>query len=305
LQLSSDAACQRDHKAVSPPDPYHIRRFVPDFDAISAEIAARSQALAARSMIWAGSSYGEGARERMDILLPPNLRQGAPIHMFVHGGYWRSGKKETYTCVAAPVLAVGGIAAIVEYDLMPGARLGSLVMQVRRAAAWLAAQAPGLGADPRRLTVSGHSAGGHLASYLAACGLRDPTPSKTPIAALLLLSGIYDLADIPESFLKHEARMTQSEAQDWSPVTARQVIGPRRVIALGGDETKPFHDQAARLHRIYQGLGVASGLMLRPGLNHMNVVLDLANPDQPLGAVLADLVQSARSVADAAVTGSG
>jgi arylformamidase len=141
---------------MSRPDPYRIRSFVPDFDAISAEIAARSKALAARSLIWAGSAYGDGARERMDILLPENLRQGAPIHMFVHGGYWRSGEKEAYTCVAAPVLAVGGIAAIAEYDLMPGTRLPVLVDQVRRAAAWLAAQAPGLGADPARLTVSGH-----------------------------------------------------------------------------------------------------------------------------------------------------
>ena len=52
------------------------------FDAIAAEIAARSRALAARSMMWAGSAYGDGARERMDILLPPGLRAGAPIHMF-------------------------------------------------------------------------------------------------------------------------------------------------------------------------------------------------------------------------------
>ena len=289
---------------MSRPDPYHIRSFVPDFDAISAEIAARSKAIAAQSMIWTGSSYGEGARERMDILLPPNLRQGAPIHMFVHGGYWRSGEKEAYTCVAAPVLAVGGIAAIVEYDLMPGTRLGTLVGQVRRAAGWLAAQAPGLGADPTRLTVSGHSAGAHLASYLAATGRGDLAPPKTPIAGLLLLSGIYDLTEIPESFLKHEARMTQLEAATWSPITALQEVGPRRIIALGGDETGPFHDQASRLHRVYQGLGVTSRLMVRPKLNHMNVVLDLANPDQLLGQELASLVQSGRSKPNGRLTGS-
>ncbi|AZL58164.1 alpha/beta hydrolase [Tabrizicola piscis] len=275
-------------------DPYRIRSFVPDFDAITAEIAARSKALAARSLIWSGSSYGECARERMDILLPPNLRQGAPIHMFVHGGYWRSGDKADYTCIAAPVLAVGGIAAIVEYDLMPGTRLGTLVGQVRRAAAWLAARAPGLGADPARLTVSGHSAGAHLASYLAATGRSDASLPATPVAGLLLLSGIYDLSGIPESFLKEEARMTEAEAANWSPLTARQQIGPKRIIALGAEETEPFHAQAGRLHRLCRGLGVKTELMVRPGLNHMNVVLDLADPDQPLGQKLANLVQSAR-----------
>lgn len=275
-------------------DPYRIRSFVPDFDAISAEIAARSRALAARSMLWTGCAYGSGPRERMDILLPTGLRAGAPIHMFVHGGYWRSGEKTDYTCVAAPVLAAGGIAAIVEYDLMPGTRLPVLVDQVRRAAAWLASQATSLGADPARLTVSGHSAGAHLASYLAATGPSDTAAPTTPVAGLLLLSGIYDLSDIPGSFLKDEARMTPDEAASWSPLTAHQHRGPRRIVALGADETPPFHAQAARLHRRFSATGIDSDLVLRPGLNHMNVVLDLADPGQPLGQALADLVQSAR-----------
>lgn len=275
-------------------DPYRIRSFVPDFDAIAAEIAARSRALAARSMMWLGSPYGTGPRERMDILLPPNLRHGAPIHMFVHGGYWRSGDKADYTCVAAPVLAAGGIAAIVEYDLMPGARLPVLVNQIRRAAAWLASQATSLGADPVRLTVSGHSAGAHLASYLAATGPSDAAPPTTPVAGLLLVSGIYELSDIPGSFLKDEAKMTPTEAAAWSPLTAHQHGGLRRIIALGADETPPFHAQAARLHHRFSAAGIDSELMLQPGLNHMNVVLDLADPGQPLGQALADLVQTAR-----------
>lgn len=296
MQLISDPIVQPGGRRMAGPDLYRIRSFVPDFDAISAEIAARSRALAARSMIWAGSAYGNGARERIDILLPPKLRAGAPIHMFVHGGYWRSGDKADYTCVAAPVLAAGGIAAIVEYDLMPGTRLPVLVDQVRRATAWLAAQAPALGADPARLTVSGHSAGAHLASYLAATGPEDAVAPATPVAGLLLLSGIYDLSGIPGSFLKDEARMTVSEARAWSPVTAHQHTGPGRIVALGAEETAPFHDQAQRLHRLLGPAGRGARLMVQPGLNHMNVVLDLADPERPLGQALADLVATARSV---------
>lgn len=296
MQLISEPIVQRRGSHMAGTDPYRIRSFVPDFDAIAAEIAARSRSLAARSMIWASCAYGPRARERIDILLPPNLRPGAPIHMFVHGGYWRSGEKADYTCVAAPVLAVGGIAAIVEYDLMPGSRLPVLVDQIRRAAAWLAAQAPALGANPARLTVSGHSAGAHLASYLAATGPDDTTPPLTPIAGLLLLSGIYDLSDIPSSFLKDEARMTAAEAKAWSPLTAHQHEGPRRILALGAEETAPFHHQAARLHqRLDQG-DKTTRLMVQPGLNHMNVVLDLADPDQLLGQALADLVLTSRPI---------
>ncbi len=283
-------------KVMAAKDPYRIRSFVPDFDAISMEIAERSHRLAANVVMWAGSPYGNTPRERIDILLPPNLRAGAPIHMFVHGGYWRSGEKAAHTCVAAPVLAVGGIAAIVEYDLMPGTRLGAIVSQIRRASAWLAAQAPGLGADPARLTVSGHSAGAHLASYLAASAPGEKLEPRTPVAGLLLLSGIYDLTDIPGSFLKDEARMTVEDAKAWSPLTANQHAGPQRIIALGAEETPPFHDHATRMHRLLRSQGLPSDLMTLPGLNHMNGVLDLADPARPLGERLAAMVETCRVI---------
>jgi arylformamidase len=294
LQLISEAPLDRGGRVMAGKDPYCIRSFVPDFDAISAEISDQSRSLAAKSTIWAGCSYGPGARERMDILLPPNLRSGAPVHMFVHGGYWRSGDKADYTCVAAPVLAAGGIAAIVEYDLMPEARLATLVNQVRRAAAWLTAQTPALGGDAKRFTVSGHSAGAHLASYLAAAGRGEPMAPTTPVTGLLLLSGIYDLSDIPTSFLKDETGMRGAEAQAWSPLSARQHAAPLRIFAFGTDETRPFREQATRMHRLCQSIGAQAELRPIPGLNHMNVVLDLANPEQPLGRTLADLVQSSR-----------
>jgi arylformamidase len=282
------AACMMDQ------DLYRIRDFVPDFDAIAAEIAARSRALVRDALIWSGTSYGPGAREGMDILLPRRLRQGAPVHVFVHGGYWRSGDKADYTCVAAPVLAAGGIAAIIEYDLMPGARLATLVDQVRRATAFVAAQALGLGGDPARLTVSGHSAGAHLASYLAATGVGESEAPRTPLAGMLLLSGIYDLSGIPRSFLRHEARMTEAEAAAYSPLTSRQQAGPKRLIAYGAEETRPFHDQAKALHRKLRMQGLPAELLAVPGLNHMNVVLDLADPAGGLGQRLSALVEDRR-----------
>ncbi len=146
-------------------DLYRIRDFVPDFDAIAAEFVNRSQAFSAKADILADMRYGSRAREVLDIILPKGLQAGAPLHVFVHGGYWRSGEKEHYRFVATPVLEAGGVAAIVEYDLMPDMRLDVLVDQVRRSVLWLQHHAGDFGADPHKLTVSGHSAGAHLASF--------------------------------------------------------------------------------------------------------------------------------------------
>ncbi len=293
--LSISEAPQRLGAAVmTDQDHYRIRDFVPDFDAIAAEIAGRSRAHIKDALVWSDTSYGSGPRECMDILLPRTLRHGAPVHVFVHGGYWRSGNKADYTCIAAPVLAAGGIAAIIEYDLMPVTRLGTLVDQVRRAIAFVAAQARGLGGDAARLTVSGHSAGAHLASYLAATGTDEEIAARTPLAGLLLVSGIYDLSGIPSSFLRNEARMTPAEAREFSPLTSAHEIGPLRVIAFGEAETRPFHDQATALHRNLRLQGHRSELLRIPDLNHMNIVLDLADPSGVLGQKLAEMVEGCR-----------
>lgn len=272
-------------------DLYRIRDFVPDFDAIAAEFAERSRALSARAEMLPDIRYGSRPRESLDVILPAHPKVGAPLHIFVHGGYWRSGEKENYRFVAAPVLAVGGVAALVEYDLMPGARLDVLVGQVRRSVLWLQQHARDFGAEPDRLTVSGHSAGAHLASFLASIGSAETEVPRLPaLKGLLLLSGIYDLSGIPDSFLRDEARMTHAEAKAWSPATATQLPCPLRIIGLGKDETLPFHAQAASLQAMLQSGNQAVGILNVPDRNHMSVVLDLGDPESALGSRLAGMV---------------
>lgn len=272
-------------------DLYRNRDFIPDFDEIIAETAARSRELASRVDMRPDVPYGPGPREKMDIIFPPHLAKGAPLHMFIHGGYWRSGSKEDHRLIAAPILAVGGIAAIVTYDLMPETRLGAIVGQVRAASRHLAAMAPELGADAARLTASGHSAGAHLASYLAAIGPEESfLPDVPTLSGLLLVSGIYDLTDIPSSFLKNEAKMTAAEASTWSPLTSRHFHGPRRIVMLSEKDTAPFHVQGHQLTTLLERKALAGELRIESGLDHLKIVLALSDPRTPSGRCLSDLV---------------
>ena len=274
-------------------DLYRNRDFIPDFDDIIAETAAGSRELAKQVEIRPDVAYGPGPRERMDIIFPPRSVKDAPLHVFIHGGYWRSGSKEDHWLVAAPVIAAGGIVAIITYDLMPGTRLGAIVEQVREAIRHLVALAPQLGADAARLTVSGHSAGAHLASYLAAIGPQESAPPDLPaLQGLLLVSGIYDLTDIPDSFLKHEARMTPAEASAWSPLTSRQLPGPRRIVMLSEQDTPPFHHQGRQFASALEQSSLGGEFRIEPGLNHLSIVLALGDPTSPCGLCIADLVGS-------------
>lgn len=272
-------------------DPYRNRDFIPDFDAIAAETEARSRAFADTVRIERDLSYGPTPRQVFDLVHPPDPAPGAPLHMFIHGGYWRSGSKAAHTRVAAPVIAAGGIAALIGYDLMPGTRLAEIVAQVRAAARHLVALAPEIGADPARFTVSGHSAGAHLASLLAARARGDHgAPDVPPIRGMLLVSGIYDLSGIPGSFLKDEAGMRPDEAKAWSPLAARHLPGPTRIITRGADETAPFQEQAVALKAMLDRDGQETELRREPGRNHLNVVWDLADPEAPLGRRLHEMV---------------
>ena len=86
--------------------------------------------------------------------------------------------------------------------------------------------------------------------------------------------------------------MTAAEAEAWSPLTATQLQLPRRIIAFGAEETQPFHEQAAALDEKLRTQKSVSELAAIPRLNHMNVVLNLADPNGQLGGLLADLVSS-------------
>lgn len=274
-------------------DLYRNRDFIPDFDAIMAETEARSRAFAAQSRVERNVSYGSTARQSFDIVYPPDPASGAPLHMFIHGGYWRAGSKEAHTLVAAPVIAAGGIAALVSYDLMPETRLAEIVAQVRRAARHLVNLAPEIGADPGRFTVSGHSAGAHLASLLASQTPGDTGPPDVPdLSAMLLVSGIYDLSGIPGSFLKDEAKMRDDEAKAWSPLLAQHRPGPLRIITRGERETAPFQDQAVALNALLDRNARVIELRCEHGRNHLTIVFDLGDPGAPLGRRLFDLVES-------------
>ena len=274
-------------------DLYRNRDFIPDFDAIMAETEARSRAFAGTVRIERNLGYGPTPRQSFDLVFPPEPVPGAPLHMFIHGGYWRAGSKEAHTRVAAPVIAAGGIAALISYDLMPETRLAEIVTQVRSAARHVVRMAPEFGADPARFTASGHSAGAHLAALLAAEAPGDTGAVDLPaLRGLMLVSGIHDLSGIPGSFLKDEAKMTDDEARAWSPLLARHRPGPLRIITRGSEETAPFQDQAVALNALLDREGQPTELRRERGRNHLTVVLDLADPAAPLGRRLFDLVAS-------------
>ena len=104
-------------------DPFRIRGHVPAFEAIQAGYARASDGGADAIRSELDLAYGPHPDERLDLFFPTGMGAPCPVHLFVHGGYWRANRKEGYSFVAGPVVAAGAIAAIVDYALLPAARM--------------------------------------------------------------------------------------------------------------------------------------------------------------------------------------
>ncbi|MDO8361159.1 MAG: alpha/beta hydrolase [Devosia sp.] len=262
------------------PDLFRTRNFVPDFDRYTAQYKSRSVATRSRLRSRLDVPYGKGPAERLDLFFPEHQSGPAPVHLFIHGGYWRMFAKEDFSFVADTVTAAGGIAAILDYALMPAVRMEAIVGQVRRAVQWLGDFAGQHGGDPSRLTISGHSAGAQLC-----CWLLDASRT-VPVQSALLVSGIYDLAPLQHSFLQPEIGLTDDEIARWSPLRASFSTAAKVTIMVGQLETAPFHDQADEFAKCLGGQHVTI-----PDANHMSIALDLGSPMTLPGQMLERLVR--------------
>jgi arylformamidase len=266
-----------------------IRAHVPHWEANVADYRLASVATRASHPGRRTVAYGPGVDERLDLYFPQAQRSdgSSPIHLFIHGGYWRSFSKDDYVFVAEAITAAGAVAAIMDYSLLPAARMDLLVDQVRRAAHWLADNAGSFSGDPERITASGHSAGAHLASFLSCRGAHEPEVRLPSPRALLLVSGIYDLEPIARSFLQPELQLTTDEVARWSPIRATPDRNTRIELLVGGLETEPFHDQARAFEAHLSQAGARSRLTTVPGEDHMTIVRELGRPESVCEAFLA------------------
>ena len=105
--------------------------------------------------------------EVMDIF--PASGAGRAVLTFIHGGYWRSRDKADFSFLADTLCPAGFTLALPNYALCPDASIEQIVRQMLAAHAWVYRNVAAFGGDPRRLLVSGHSAGAHLAAMMAAC----------------------------------------------------------------------------------------------------------------------------------------
>jgi arylformamidase len=226
--------------------------------------------------------YGPGPKETLDLFLPGGRAKGTFV--FWHGGYWRALDKSDFSFVAAPFVARGHAVAIVNYDLCPDVSIATIVDESRRALAWVAREGGAHGADPGRIVIGGHSAGGHIAAMLYATDWAALGLARDPIAGGISVSGVHDLAPMVQFSFNVDFKLDEKEAARLSPINVSPRSRAPLELAVGADETSEFIRQTRILWDAWPGnrpAGAEGPLFVR-ARNHFEVVVDFADAESEL-----------------------
>jgi arylformamidase len=262
---------------------YNNRAKVPDVERYKDAQAKGSDEAQRRFECRRDVAFGPGATERLDLYLP-NGAGPHPIHVFIHGGYWRSNHKEEFGFTALPFVPHGAIVAVIEYALIPSIDLAELIRQCRAAIAWTWRNASTFGGDPARITVSGHSAGGHLTAMMMATDWPDfaaDLPADL-VKAGCGISGIYDLEPIRLSFHNEILGFTAETVQRFSPVLLPPKSRGPLLLPVGGLEGYEFVRQSEDLAAIWRGIGIDARAWVMPGHHHFSTINEYLKPESEL-----------------------
>jgi len=258
-------------------DEYLPRRRVPDFERFFERWARDSAIAREREARRLDVPYGESAAETLDVF--PAARDGAPVLVFVHGGYWRAFDKRDFSWIAPAFTREGAMVVVPNYALVPSVTMDALVLQVAHAVAWTWRYAALYGGDPGRVVVAGHSAGGHLTAMMASCRWPQLAPDLPAgvVAGGLAISGLFDLDPLARApFLRDDIRLDAAGVRRLSP--CRFPPPPVPVYAtVGGAESDEFHRQA-RVLRDEWGESAVPVCEAIPDRNHFDILDDLVDP---------------------------
>jgi acetyl esterase/lipase len=248
------------------------------------------------------------AKHRLDLFHPPG--KNWPLWIFVHGGSWTSGDKsltaagqDIYGNIGRYFAARGIGVAIINYRLLPDTTWRGQIDDVAGAVGWAGKNIARHGGDPSKIYIGGHSAGAHLASYIA---LNQELAAKhhlPKLAGAICLSGAaYDMTDretyrlgnAPSFYALRFAE--NGNNPDWqvnasSATYARKNAPPVLLFVAEGDSA-PLRRQSTHFSEILSEKGIANHLIIVPGESHIRIILALTRPEKIIAPAIESFIKS-------------
>jgi len=197
----------------------------------------------------------------LDILVPDGKGR-FPIVIYLHGGGWISGDKNSYTRICKSFAHEGYLTFNINYRLAPKYSYPMQIQDIASAINWIKKNAKNYGGDETRIFLAGDSSGAHLLSHYITIleneDLRRFTEVKTVIPidfikGVLLFYGVYSIKDLEnlnlpvikiqnESFFGKELGLYKKRTKCASPISYVNKHFPPTFLCVG--EVDIVHPQS-------------------------------------------------------------
>ena len=264
---------------------FNPRATARDLDERLAATAAASTDARARLDCVLDVRYGPGENETLDIF-PAAAGSGAPVLLFIHGGYWRAMDKNDYSFIADVFQPAGATTVVINYDLCPTVTLDTIVEQSNRSIAWTWRNIADYGGDPDRLYVSGASAGGHLTAMALAHDWEGEGLPADIIKGAVPITGVMDCEPVLDITVNAEVRLESEAARRLSPLRNP----PRRalplLVAVGGAEPPLWIKMSEDYAALCRKRGIECDYMEMPDHDHFDIGRAVGDPESPLAQAM-------------------
>jgi arylformamidase len=265
---------------------YNNRARCPDHEQVIAGWMSDAPAYREAAACDLDIAYGKHERQKFDWF-PANGKDDAAIAVFIHGGYWQALDRKAFSHVAAGVAAHGLDMAIASYRLAPEATIPEIVDDVRAFCLHL------WNLHGRKLVISGHSAGGHLAAAMFATDWTAHSGPEGLVSAGMGISGLYDLRPLIPIEINKRVGIDLKIAETCSPLLWPTPQAGRFEAWVGGAESREFLRQSETLAASWSGAGIKCDWRAVERDDHFTVVRHLASGASEMTHMLVELCDAA------------
>ncbi|MEZ5871196.1 MAG: alpha/beta hydrolase [Nitratireductor sp.] len=222
--------------------------------------------------------YAHGERNFYDLYLPQGEARG--VHVFIHGGYWMRFDSSSFSFLAQGSLERGYAVAMPSYPLCPKVRISEITRDIATAIEAISAR------FTVPLFISGHSAGGHLATRMVCDDSALDNTTRQRIRRVMSISGVHDLRPLLRLELNSTLQLDPGEAALESAALHAPATDARIICWVGAGERSEFIRQNALLANIWTGLGAETMCVEEADRHHFNVIDGLADTNSTMTEVL-------------------
>lgn len=227
---------------------------------------------------------------KLDVWAPKaSGTKSKPVLIFFYGGGWANGARAHYGFAAKAFAAKGFVVVVPDYRKVPKVRFPAFNEDGAEAVKWARDNVAKYGGDPKRITLSGHSAGAYIAMMLTLDQkyLNDVGVDPKIVRATVGMSGPYDFYPF-DSRRSINAMMAWPRPNETQPILYATANAPPIMVITGtaDDTVKPRN--AILLAKRLTELGTVVKFQAYENLSHEDVVMALSKPFRGKAPVLDD-----------------